>query len=73
MQVDALVRKPSESPEAPAEMSELEWLTKYGVVNITPTSLSIPLTLQPIDVLAPTDTLVAAEPEPSGSEPLVDE
>ena len=36
VQMDALVRKPTESPDAPAEMSEEDWLTKYGVVNLLP-------------------------------------
>ena len=39
VQVDALVRKPTESPEAPVEMTEEDWLTKYGVVNLTPEPL----------------------------------
>ena len=59
MQVDALVRKPTESPEAPAEMSEEDWLTKYGVVN-----------LQPVD----TQPMISmAEPLVVEAEPSVEE
>ena len=59
VQVDALVRKPSEEPGAPAEMSEEDWLTKYGVVN-----------LQPIDVQPMIST---SEPLVVEAEPVVEE
>ena len=59
VQMDALVRKPTESPEAPAEMSEEDWLTKYGVVN-----------LQPIDAQPMIST---AEPLVVEAEPIVEE
>jgi len=59
LQVDAFVRKPSESPEAPTEMSEEDWLTKYGIVN-----------LQPIDVQPMIGT---SEPLVVEAEPIVDD
>jgi hypothetical protein len=66
MQVDALVRKPTESPDAPSEMSEEDWLTKYGVVNLLPSPMQ-PMVSVPDDR---TTDLVSIEPE--GSEPSVE-
>jgi hypothetical protein len=57
LQLDAIVRKPSESPESPDEMSEEDWLTKYGVINLTP------LPVQPIGHAA--DAAVESPQEPS--------
>lgn len=62
VQVDALVRKPTESPDAPIEMSEEDWLTKYGVVNL------IAEPLQPIDE-SPKEEII---PTDQGSEPIVE-
>jgi hypothetical protein len=67
LQVDALVRKPSESPESPAEMSEEDWLTKYGVVNLLPEA---PTSTQPI---VPHENISLVTIESEGSEPVVEE
>jgi hypothetical protein len=62
MQVDALVRKPTESPDAPVEMSEEDWLTKYGVVNLIAEPLQ-PVVNTPIEESIPIDQ-GSASPEP---------
>jgi hypothetical protein len=64
--LNAVVRKPSESPESPAEMSEAEWASAFGVVlDLEP--------LQPEVSLPAPDTQETVAADASPDEDTVEE